>query len=265
MSVNSKLRLMLTIVCLAVLSTMVGCATTTEAIVTPAPTTTPAPALTTHNPQLLQIAVVSVSGPLQPINPGGPIIEITLKNVGLEPVVALTASLELGRSFIFNFDVTPAKPLLTDKTVSAKLTLIGGGFSDSLSYPLTINGTLLNGLVMAYSTQVVIKPPAVNNLEISLAPLHDVRVSIMKSNPPQIGVYIKGGLRDGCTTFHDIEITQEGLTINIKVTVQHPLNVSCPAIYTYFEKDVNLGSNFTFGTTYTLNVNADYTTTFKYQ
>lgn len=43
-----------------------------------------------------------------------------------------------------------------------------------------------------------------HNIEISLAPIHEVKVSIMKSNPPQIGVYIKGGLRDGCTTFNDI-------------------------------------------------------------
>jgi len=102
-----------------------------------------------------------------------------------------------------------------------------------------------------------------NNIEISLAPIHEVKVSIMKSNPPQIGVYIKGGLRDGCTTFNDIEIAREGSTINIKVTTQHPGDVSCPAIYTYFEKDINLGSDFTVGTTYNLNVN-DYTTTFAY-
>jgi len=64
----------------------------------------------------------------------------------------------------------------------------------------------------------------------------------MKSNPTQIGVYIKGGLRDGCTTFHGIETTQDGNTVNIKVTTQHPKDVFCPAIYTYFEKDVNLAA-----------------------
>ena len=99
------------------------------------------------------------------------------------------------------------------------------------------------------------------DVEIKLAPIDEVRVYTMKSNPPQIGVYIKGGLPDGCTTFHDIETSREGNTINIKVSVQHPKGVSCPAIYTNFEKDINLGSDFTFGTTYTLNVN-DYSTTF---
>jgi hypothetical protein len=99
------------------------------------------------------------------------------------------------------------------------------------------------------------------DVEINLAPIDEVKVNIMKSNPPQIGVYIKGGLPDGCTTFHDIEIAWEGSTVNIKVTTQRPRGVSCPAIYTNFEKYINLGSDFTAGITYTLKVN-DYTTTF---
>ena len=100
------------------------------------------------------------------------------------------------------------------------------------------------------------------DVEINLAPIHEVKVSLLKSNPPQIGVYIKGGLRDGCTTFNDIEIAREGSLVNIKVTTQHPRGVFCPAIYTYFEKDINLGSDFAFGTTYALNVN-DHSTTFE--
>jgi hypothetical protein len=100
------------------------------------------------------------------------------------------------------------------------------------------------------------------DIETKLAPIDEVRVYTMKSNPPQIGVYIKGGLPDGCTVFHNIETTREGSTVNIKVTVQRPRGIDCPAIYTNFEKDVNLGIDFTFGTTYTLNVN-DYTTTFE--
>ena len=117
--------------------------------------TTPTP--TSQNQQPIEI--ISVLGPLQPINPGGPIVEITLKNVGAEPVVTLAANLELSRSFAFNFDVTPSNPLLPDKTISAKLTLIGGGFSDSLSYPLTINGTMQNGATFVYTKQVQIMQP----------------------------------------------------------------------------------------------------------
>ncbi|MBN1160593.1 MAG: hypothetical protein JXA17_01400 [Dehalococcoidales bacterium] len=101
------------------------------------------------------------------------------------------------------------------------------------------------------------------DFEISLAPIHEVTVSFMESYPVQVGVYIQGGLRDGCTEFHDIEIAREGDVVNITVTVQHPKDTFCPAIYTYFEKYINLGSDFTTGTTYTLNVN-DFTTTFIY-
>jgi hypothetical protein len=104
---------------------------------------------------------------------------------------------------------------------------------------------------------------ALEDYEISLAPIHEVTVSFMESYPVQVGVHIQGGLRDGCTEFHDIEITRESDTVNITVTVQHPKDKVCPAIYGYFEKYINLGSNFTTGTTYTLNVN-DFTTTFTY-
>jgi hypothetical protein len=99
------------------------------------------------------------------------------------------------------------------------------------------------------------------SLEIKLAPIDAVKVDILKSNPPQISVYIKGGLPDGCTTFHAIQTVREGTTVNIEVTVQRPGAVACPALYTAFEKTVNLGSDFIFGTTYTLKVN-DYRTTF---
>jgi hypothetical protein len=83
-----------------------------------------------------------------------------LKNAAVEPVVSLAAILELSRSFNFDFDVTSSNPLLPDKSISAKLTLIGGGFSDSISYPLTISGTLQNGATFAYTKQIqIVEPP----------------------------------------------------------------------------------------------------------
>ena len=150
MRTNSSWKLMLMIICLSILSAMIGCSATS----TLTPTPTPTPTLPNQQP----IEIISVSGPLQPINPGGPIIEITLKDVSADPVVSLTANLELSRSFVFNFDVTSSNPLLPDKTISAKLTLIGGGFSDSLSYPLTINGKMQNGATFVYTKQIMIKP-----------------------------------------------------------------------------------------------------------
>jgi hypothetical protein len=109
----------------------------------------------------------------------------------------------------------------------------------------------------------MVKQQMVYDMVIDLMPIEEVTADLLLSNPPQIGVYIKGGLRDGCTIFHDLKITRDGDVINIEVTTQHPKDAVCPAVYTYFETNISLGTDFTYGTTYTINVN-DYTTTIDY-
>ena len=106
------------------------------------------------------IEIVSVVGPLQPINPGGPVVEVTLKNAATVPIISLGATLKLSRDFSFTFDISPSNPLQPGKTANARIVLIGGGFSDNVIYPLTINGTLQNGTVIGYAKQVLIVPPA---------------------------------------------------------------------------------------------------------
>jgi hypothetical protein len=150
MGTDLSRKLMLLIVSMAILTVMVGCM--------PSPKSTPTLAPSPQNQQPIEI--ISVFGALQPINSVGPVVEITLKNVAVEPVVSLAATLELSGSFNFVFNVTSSNPLLPDKSISAKRILIGGGFSDSISYPLTINGTLQNGATFAYTKQVqIVEPP----------------------------------------------------------------------------------------------------------
>ncbi len=100
-------------------------------------------------------------------------------------------------------------------------------------------------------------------IEIRLAPIHEVRVDIAESFPEQIFVYIKGGLADGCTTFNGVETRRSGTTIDITVTTQRPKDAICIQVYSFFEQNVPLGSQFTSGQTYTVNVN-DVTTSFEY-
>lgn len=100
-------------------------------------------------------------------------------------------------------------------------------------------------------------------IEIRLAPIHEVEVSIAESFPEQIFVYIKGGLADGCTTFNAVETERSGTTIDITVTTQRPRDAVCIQVYGFFEQNVALGSQFTSGQTYTVNVN-DVTTSFEY-
>lgn len=96
-------------------------------------------------------------------------------------------------------------------------------------------------------------------IEIRPAPIHEVQVNIAESFPPQVFVYIKGGLSDGCTTFHELTTERSGNTINITVTTQRPKNAICTQVYGSFEKNVALGSDFTSGETYRVNVNDEIT------
>jgi hypothetical protein len=108
----------------------------------------------TTSPQNQQpIEVISVLAPPQTPNPGGGIVEITLKNVANEPVVSLAAILTIRGPFNYDFDVTPSHPLLPGKSISAQLRLIGpnDGFGGGIPYSVTINGTLQNGATFAYT------------------------------------------------------------------------------------------------------------------
>jgi hypothetical protein len=105
---------------------------------------------------LQPIDVLSVQGPLPPVNPGGPNVEITLKNVSTEPIVSLTAVFtNLGpRDIDINFEVGPVNPLSPGASISDTHTLIDGGFTNNVLYPLTIEGTVQNGATFSYVEEV---------------------------------------------------------------------------------------------------------------
>jgi hypothetical protein len=104
----------------------------------------------------------------------------------------------------------------------------------------------------------------VSDIIIRDAPIHEVRIDIAESFPPQVFIYIKGGLADGCTTFNGVTVTRQGNIIDIHVTTARPREAICIQVYGFFEKTVGLGSDFTSGESYTINVN-DYTETFVMQ
>ncbi len=95
------------------------------------------------------VAIVSVVDTYragQTVNPGGPEIEITLKNVSREEVISLDASIEeRGRRYNFDFGVSSSRLLAPGRTVSARRVLIGGGWGDSVSYSVNVSGTLRSG------------------------------------------------------------------------------------------------------------------------
>jgi hypothetical protein len=136
----------------------IGDATPTS---TPTPSPTPMPTTSTQNQQPIEVvSVLDTYKTGQTVNPGGPEIEITLKNAAVEPVVSLAATLDLlsipvasglRRSWNYAFEVTPSNPLLSGNSIGSKVRLIGGGFGGSLPYSVTINGTLQSGATFAYT------------------------------------------------------------------------------------------------------------------
>jgi hypothetical protein len=121
------------------------------------------PVLTSQDQQPIEIT--SVLGPIGLPNPAGPIVEIAVKNVGAQPVVSLTATLEVlsasGIPFEFAFDdVSPSNPLQPDGSTSDTRCLIGGGFTaGNVSYPLKIDAVLQNGSEFVYTELVQIEAP----------------------------------------------------------------------------------------------------------
>jgi hypothetical protein len=102
-------------------------------------------------------------------------------------------------------------------------------------------------------------------IEIKLAPVHELDIRFAESYPVQVFLYIKGGLPDGCTRFHGVEIvSRKNNTLKVEVTIERPKDAICPAIYTYFEQNINLGTDFKSGEQYTVVVN-DQSTVFTMQ
>lgn len=105
---------------------------------------------------------------------------------------------------------------------------------------------------------------------LELAPIESVEVQVLKSQPPQYQVAVTSGLPGGCAQFDSIKADRAGTRIDVTVMNSMPVgNVPCTAIYGYKDSTVNLGSDFTAGTTYTVVVNAagnaSKTTTFTAQ
>jgi hypothetical protein len=115
-----------------------------------------------------QIQVLSVTGPMSPYNPGGPVVSVTLKNTGDAAVTSLNATLAttagtnsgaVHSPYWFLFDASSANPLLAGQSIQLNETLLGAGFQRGASYPLTIYGMTADGAAFSYTVQVQVQAP----------------------------------------------------------------------------------------------------------
>jgi hypothetical protein len=133
------------------------------------------------NQELIEVLSVNLietmPGPGGIINPGGAHkVEISLKNIGQEPILYLRATLELfirstnisneiteeQSAFDALFDIEPSNPLLPGESRSGTCDIPGYiGIQSNILYPLILHATLQNE-TLDYTKQVQISEPLTN-------------------------------------------------------------------------------------------------------
>ena len=107
-------------------------------------------------------------------------------------------------------------------------------------------------------------PSSSGRLEVG-APIDGLDVRVLESNPPQYMLHVRAGLPSGCAERNRHETRREADVITVTVLNWIPAgSPPCTLIYGSYELNVNLGSDFRRGTTYSVNVN-DKRTTFTAQ
>jgi len=98
-----------------------------------------------------------------------------------------------------------------------------------------------------------------------LAPIDAASVAVLESFPPQYRLQVKAGLPSGCARADGYEVSRTGNDIRVAVYNTLPTgNVACTAIYGNYDLSIDLGSGFTSGQEYRVNVNGTLVT-FKAQ
>lgn len=100
------------------------------------------------------VEIVSIHMVPSLINPGGPPIQLTLKNIGMTQITSINVVLRLNNDYTFDFkNITSSKPLASGNSASETKILIGGGFDTDLTYPIIITG-IVNNIQFSYTENV---------------------------------------------------------------------------------------------------------------
>jgi hypothetical protein len=113
------------------------------------------------------------------------------------------------------------------------------------------------------SPTVIIVAPSGRHPE--LAPIDGLDVLTLETFPPQYMLHVRAGLPMGCAQpLSNRIVGRQGNVTQVEVLNSLPDNAICTAIYGNYDLNINLGSDFTSGQTYTVKVN-DKEVTFKAQ
>ena len=130
-----------------------------------------------------------------------------------------------------------------------------------MAVALGLGVILLAGAVAVASARGGLSPAP--GRQTVAAPIDEVQVLIRESSPPQVSLNIKAGLPSGCAQRGSYSVSRIADTFTVSVLNSMPAgDPVCTMIYGTYELNIDLGSDFALGTTYTVHVN-DRTTTFK--
>lgn len=97
------------------------------------------------------------------------------------------------------------------------------------------------------------------------APIDGLDVRVLESQPPRYFLHVLAGLPSGCAQPFRHDVERHGETIQVVVLNSFPKgNPVCTAIYGTYELNIDLGSDYRRGVTYTVHVN-DRSTNFTAQ
>jgi hypothetical protein len=124
---------------------------------------------------------------------------------------------------------------------------------------LVIGGVVLAALsatACASATDSLPLSPSPSGRQAVLAPIDRLDVRILESSPPQYVLSVGAGLPGGCAEKNRHETARVADAITVTVLNWMPTgNVPCTMIYGSYELNINVGSDFRPGTTYSVTVN----------
>jgi len=98
--------------------------------------------------------------------------------------------------------------------------------------------------------------PSPSGRQAVLAPIDHLDVRVLESSPPQYVLSVRAGLPSGCAEKNRHETQRVAQTITVTVLNWMPTGTQpCTLIYGSYELNINVGSDFRSGTTYSVIVN----------
>ena len=129
---------------------------------------------------------------------------------------------------------------------------LGTDFEPGVTYTVRVNDW-----ETSFTTEAV-------SIEVS-APIEEVEILVLETDPPQYFLEVTSGLPDACHTFDRIETERSGTEITVTVINRVATgDVMCAQVYETVSNTVALGTDFETGVTYTVRVN-DVSLTFTAQ